>query len=161
MKLYEINREMTQLIESADVTTGEIDSQAFEALAIAKEEKQKNIVLFVNHLSSDSDAIDKEIERLSTMKKRTESTKGWLLNYLKQSMELDGVDELDFVTFKAKIKKNPPRLEVGNELIDEKFWKVKVVETKTLDKEAIKEAIKNGESVPGCSIVQGTRLEIK
>ncbi len=161
MKLYEINREMTQLIESADATTGEIDSQAFDALALAKEVKQKNIVLFVNHLSSDSDAIEKEIERLSTMKKRTESSKEWLLNYLKQSMEFDGVDELDFVTFKAKIKKNPPRLEVGNELIDEKFYKTKVVETKTLDKEAVKEAIKNGESVPGCSIVQGTRLEIK
>lgn len=160
MKLYEINKEMTQLIESADPTTGEVDAVAFEALALAKGEKQKNIVLFVNHLDSDNEAIEKEIERLKVMRARSENAKKWLLNYLKESMEFDGVTELDFVTFKAKIKKNPPRLDVGESVnIPEKFWKVKT--TKELDKDAIKEAIKSGEEVKGCSIAQGTRLEIK
>lgn len=161
MKLYELNREMTQLLESADPVTGEVDAKAFDSLSLAKEEKQKNVIMFVHHLSGDQEAIEKEIERLENMRKQTENAKNGLLNYLKYSMELDGVTELDFVTFKARIKKNPPKLELDKDCtaIPDKFWKI--TSTQTLDKKAVKEAIENGEEVPGCKLVQDTRLELK
>lgn len=161
MKLYEINKAMTELIESADLETGEIDEQAFNALTLAKEEKQKNIVIFCNHLSSDSDAIEKEIERLANMKKRTENAKKWLMQYLKKSMEMDGVTELDFSTFKAKIKKNPPKVELEKDYttIPARFWKTKTLQE--LDKKALKEALENGEDIQGAKIIQNTRIEIE
>lgn len=160
MKLYELNKAIADLLEQANPETGEIDETAFTALSIAKEEKQKNIILFVNHLSSDSEAIEKEIERLEDMKRKTENAKKWLTEYLKRSMEQDSVSELDFTTFKAKIKKNPPKLALEDPAkIPDKFWKL--VSKQELDKEAVKEAIKQGEEIKGAKIVQTTRLEIK
>ena len=161
MKLYEINKALTEIIESANPETGEIDEQALNMLVIAKEEKQKNIVMFCNQLGSDSEAIEKEIERLENMKKRTANLQKWLMGYLKSSMETDGVTELDFVTFKAKIKKNPPKVEVESDYIKlpEKFWVTKV--SRELNKKAIKEAIENGVKVQGAKLIQDTRIEIK
>lgn len=160
MKLYEINQAITQLVESANPETGEVDVQAFEDLALAKEEKQKNIVMFCNHLESDQEAIEKEIDRLTTMKKRAESGKRWLMGYLKNSMEQDNITELDFVTFKAKIKKNPPKVVIHDETkLYARFGEAKTV--MSIKKDELKEALKTGEHVDGAVLVQDTRLEIK
>lgn len=160
MQLYKINQEIMKLVTEANPETGEIDLTAFTALSIAKEEKQKNIIYVCNHLDSDTQAIEDEIERLKTMKAKTENAKNALLRYLKDSMDMDGITELDFTIFKAKIKKNPPRLEIKDETnVPVKFWKEKIV--KSVDKDAIKEALKSGEEIAGCYLFQGTRLEIK
>lgn len=160
MKLYEINRAMTQIIESANPETGEIDEQAFNALALAKEDKQKNIVIFINQLDNDNEVIKKEIERLEGMKKRTESAKEWLTGYLKKSMEADGINELNFTTFKAKIQKNPPKVIIHNEeKLYERFGKMETIVK--IDKQALKEALKNNEEIEGAELLQETRLVIK
>lgn len=156
--LYQINDQIQQVIQSAD-ENGVIDETAFEQLQLAKSDKQLNIIKFIKHLDNDVEVIKKEAERIETLKKQTEKRKEWLTNYLAQSMRIDGVNELDFTTFKAKFRKNPPRLTV----IDEASLPQEYIVTKTVtspDKDKIKEAIKSGQEIPGCSLEQAERLVI-
>ena len=45
------------------------------------------------------------------------------------------------------------------EKIPEEFFKVK--ETKLLNKDKLKESLKNGEDIPGCELIQEKRISIK
>ena len=58
------------------------------------------------------------------------------------------------------MQKNPYKVVITNENeIPEDFIDTK--ETKAVNKEKIKEALKNGEEVPGCELVQENRITIK
>ena len=68
--------------------------------------------------------------------------------------------KVEFNNFKISLGKNPPSVQIENELmIADEFWKVK--EVKSIDKTAIKEAIKSGQEVAGAILVQGLKLNIK
>lgn len=156
--LYQINAEIQALLASAD-ENGEINAEMFDQLQIAKQDKQLNIIKFIKHLENDEALIKQETERLTTLKSQATKRKEWLTKYLADSMKIDGVTELDFTTFKAKFKKNPPKLViVEGTLLPEKFTITKVDIQPAKDK--IKEALKAGEEVKGCHIEQTERLSI-
>lgn len=159
MNLYEINQKIIDLINSGD-ENGEIDSKAFDELQITKEEKQLNICKFIKKLEADDDVFEKEIERIKKLQERSKKKKEWLKQYLQSSMEFEGVSELDFTVFKAKIRKNPPRLVIQDEAQIPTKFKVEKVSI-SIDKDGIKQAIKEGEAVQGCILEQTERLEIK
>ena len=48
---------------------------------------------------------------------------------------------------------------VDEEKIPEEFFQVK--ETKLLNKDKLKESLKNGENIPGCELIQEKRISIK
>ena len=48
---------------------------------------------------------------------------------------------------------------VDEEKIPEEFFQVK--ETKLLNKDKLKESLKNGEDIPGCELIQEKRISIK
>lgn len=158
--LYKINQELISLVERADPETGVIDEQAFEALTLEKEEKQLNIARFIKHLDNDLYVIEKEAKRIADLKRITEARQEWLKSYLQKSMELDGKKEIDFTLFKARIKQNPPSVNIFNEdCILSKYWVVK--EVRSFDKKLIKEDLKNGIIVEGAELVTKERLEVK
>ena len=47
----------------------------------------------------------------------------------------------------------------NEEKIPEEFFQVK--ETKLLNKDKLKESLKNGEDIPGCELIQEKRISIK
>ena len=56
--------------------------------------------------------------------------------------------------------KNPVKVHiVDEEKIPDEFFQVK--ETKILNKDKIKESLKNGEDIPGCELIQEKRISIK
>ena len=58
------------------------------------------------------------------------------------------------------IYKNPEKVHiVDEEKIPEEFFQVK--ETKLLNKDKLKESLKNGEDIPGCELIQEKRISIK
>lgn len=84
----------------------------------------------------------------------------WLKSYLKDSMENTGITKIECPFFKLSIQKNPASVEVFDEnLIPDQFKEP--VTTWKIDKNAIKEALKNGETVAGAVLLNGTRLSIK
>jgi len=160
MQLYKIDAALMNLVENADPVTGEIDGEALASLTLAKEEKQLHVAQFIRHLDNELEVIDKEISRLQSMKKTSEARQEWLRNYLKKFMDIDGRTELNFTTFKAKIKENPGAVVIDDEdLIPEEYKSSKTVVS--ISKATLKIPLTAGESIPGCHLEKTTRLEIK
>jgi len=81
-------------------------------------------------------------------------------DYLKGSMEQTDITKIECPFFKLSIQKNPVSVVIKNEAaIPEKFKKQVI--SWSIDKTAIKNAIKAGETIPGAVLINGTRLAIR
>jgi len=115
-----------------------------------------------NDLRITCNGIDSEIKRLEALKlerevraKSLESLVQWTLEQLGQT---EWFNELHTV----RLKRNPPKVQVDNEgLVPSEYRKTRIVESESIDKVAIMEALKNGVTVEGCRLVQDIRMEVK
>ena len=80
--------------------------------------------------------------------------------YLRANLEKSGIKKIDAPDISISMQKNPYKVVITNENeIPEDFIDTK--ETKAVNKEKIKEALKDGKEVPGCELVQENRITIK
>lgn len=159
--IYQIDAEIQQLLESLP-DTGELtieDAEALEALQLSRKVKQQNIIRYYKSLKSQVDIIDSEIARLSKLKTLTAKRAEKMVKLLEMSMAQDNANELDFVTDKAKFKKNPPKVEIYDESKLDRFVVTK--EIKSIDKKALKEELAKGEVIEGAVLISTMRLKIK
>ena len=103
----------------------------------------------------------KEIE--STQKHRRNSLEKKitrLKDYLRINFEKTNTERIENDDIVIAIYKNPEKVHiVDEEKIPEEFFQVK--ETKLLNKDKLKESLKNGEDIPGCELIQEKRISIK
>ena len=112
------------------------------------------------NLKMSADAIKLEQERLHNLRNERLTRAERLENAVKRYMEMVDVKEVVTDLYTLKLRKNPPRVEITDELVIHKEYKREVVEYK-LDKKAIAEALKAGVPVDGARLVQTNRLEVK
>ena len=124
------------------------------------ENKAVNVAKFLNQLSLDVAQIDSEIERLTKKKKSNESAHKNLHDLLMWQMESFGKLEIKNPLLSIKVKENPPSLIVErDDLVPEKFKTKK--EVVSVNKNAIKQALKDGEVVEGVKLINTKKLSIK
>ena len=90
MKLWEISKLMNtdRLFKvsddaSVDTETGEVFDKAYlDNLPMEQEEKSRNVGLVIKNMSNDVEQIDREIKRLTAMKKSTQSKIESLKSYI-------------------------------------------------------------------------------
>lgn len=161
MKLWEISKLMNtdRLFkvsddESVDTETGEVFNKEYlDNLPMEQEEKSRNVGLVIKNMSNDIDQIDKEIKRLTAMKKSTqskiESLKSYILTY--------GCPVKDVaVTIRFSKGRESVEVEKGVDL-PESFRKY----TWTPNKTAIGEALKEGQEIAGCRLVRKPSVSVK
>lgn len=159
MNLFEIKQEIESLI---DYETGEIaDYEAFAELQMSKQEKIENTIAFIKNLESDAEALktqaDAFAERYKAYKKKAENLKEYLDRFLEGE---------DFACTTGEIKhRKSSRVEINDEVSFMLYASsnpdfVIKAEPKP-NKTAIKEAIKLGQTVPGCEIVETKTMSIK
>jgi c-di-GMP-related signal transduction protein len=156
MKLYEITELQNELEKEDDA---EIKQDLQELIAIELEKKSNNIVYALKNIESNNLAIDAEIERLQSLKKRNskniESIKANVLFFMQQN-KIDKI-KTDLATFSLRKSEST---DIENiELLPAKFVTVK--QTFTPDKVAIKKEIKEGIEVPGAKVITNYSLQIK
>ena len=91
MKLWEISKLMNtdRLFKvsddaSVDTETGEVFDKAYlDNLPMEQEEKSRNVGLVIKNMSNDMEQIDREIKRLTAMKKSTQSKIESLKSYIR------------------------------------------------------------------------------
>lgn len=105
-------------------------------------------------------AIAAEIDRLQMLKAERKSRAQRLHDAVKRYMEMVGTSEIVTDLYTVKVRKNPPKVEITDELVIHKEYKREVIEYK-VDKKAIGEALKAGVAVEGARLVQTNRLEVK
>lgn len=159
-KLYELVGDYAELVE----LEGQVDEEQLELIknAVKEEIKSKsgNIIKVVRNLETDVTAIDEEIKRLQKMKKTKKNVIENIKNYTKTCLIDMGSNKIETPIGKITLRTNAPSVVVLDEsLIPEDYM---VVETTAKpDKNLIKELIKNGSKVPGCTLERSQSVTIK
>lgn len=162
LNLYNILTEYRQIAERIIEAGGEITDQDFETLQINKESLQVKAIQFAlitKENENDVEAIEKEIERLSTLKTVRGNVNTRLRETIKSAMQLYGVSEIKGENFKISFRKSKS-VEIEDEnLLPDKYKQMPTV-LKILKKE-IGDDIKAGIDVPGASLKENQNLQIK
>lgn len=162
MTLYEIDNAIREVLENAaDPETGELVDEellaAYDQLRMDRDQKVENIGLYIKNLEADAAAIKAEAKNLTARAKAAENKAEHLRNYMQfclngqkfQSPRLS-------VSFRRsqKVEVDENRLfEIPDDYLRYKEPEV--------DKKRVSEALKAGETVPGCSLVENVSMIIK
>jgi hypothetical protein len=137
--------------------TDEQFKEALVALEENKVEKCGNAICYLNMLKHGIEDMKAEEKRIATMRKSLESRAKNLENAFAYVLKNMGDKEVITKYGVMKVRKNPPSVVIDDmSKVPTKFQHQKI--EVTLDKVAIKNAIKAGEEVAGCHIEQSEKL---
>jgi hypothetical protein len=164
MNLYKISHEYQEVLNKTfDPETGEVNENAIALLELVeKDVKKKGIAVasYIKNLEAERNAIEEAKKEMALREKRLDDRASYLTDYLKSNMERCGMSEISCPYFVVKIKKCPVSVDVLNEEeIPSDYKKTKSVVS--LDKVKLKEEMLAGVIVPGASLKQNLRLEIR
>ena len=127
-------------------------------------QKVIDYVYVIRNRQALADAMQSEIDRMTARRnsevKRIEAIEAWLL----QNMIGCNFLKVECVAFTIAVQNNPPKVDVLNEdLIPADYWRTPEPKplVATPDKRLILQALKDGHDVPGCAIVNTSRLVVK
>lgn len=157
--LYELTNQYQQLLE----LESEIDEQTFidtlQSIDEAIEDKAENLAKVIKEIESTVSVITNEISRLQSKKQTLNNRVANLKTYLQGEMEKVNKTKVKGALFTVNIQNNPPSLKVENtDKIPKSFY---IEQEPTLDKKALKEAVKNGEVIEGVALVQTRSVRIR
>lgn len=165
MSLYEIDSRIRNIIDGLyeaadeDGVVGEIDFTELKQLQEDRKTKLENIALYIKNTEAEAAAIKAEEEKLTARRKRLENKASRLRDYIINSMKENNDGPLKTARCEISIKDNEKTDITDLDRIPKEFIKTKV-ET-SADRNAIKKAIKAGQTVPGAQIIINTTLTIK
>jgi len=122
------------------------------------EEKAISISAYIKNIEAEKKAIADTTKTLADRKKAIENKVERLKGYLKTNMEACDIKKIHDPLLDVMIRNNPPKVNIFDESIVPNDF-VRVV--KEIDKALVKEALKDGIFVPGCTLVQEKSLIIK
>lgn len=153
MKLYEINQAILNCI---DLETGEIiDTEQLDKLTMERETKLENVACWIKELKAEAEALKAEKMAFAKRQQVAENKMESLKKYL--AYALDGQA---FKTTRASVTfRKSQAVEIADIYkLDENYLRYKEPEA---DKTAIKEALKQGKTVAGATLVENTSVIIK
>jgi hypothetical protein len=174
--IYEVNRhkwpegtpasrlnELMHLIASTDdpEQVAEFEMAVQEAGEMLSAHLEDMLALRQNLMNS-CEAIDLEMKRLQDLRNEREARADRLHTAVIHYMTITERTEVVTDRHTLRIKRNPPKVEVyDEERVPTEYMKETTKVTISVDKKAIAEALKSGADVPGCALIQTSRLEIK
>lgn len=159
MKLYELTRDFLG-VENLEGVDAQTQNEILNAIKVEIENKGDGIIKFIRNEEASLKVIDEEIKRLQALKKSKNAKIRNMKSYLMHCMRLMGMKKIEGNLGRISIRKNPASLEILDGTIIPQEYMIKEVII-NLDKARVKEMLKNGETVPGCALVQGESLIIK
>ena len=122
--------------------------------------KSTNVAKYIRNLEHLAIGI-KEIEKSQKDRRASLEKKiSRLKDYLRINFEKTNTEKIEGDDIVISMYKNPVKVNIiDEEKIPEEFFQIK--ETKLLNKDKIKESLKNGEDIPGCELIQEKRISIK
>lgn len=163
MSLYEINKNYAELFdkfENEEITQEELQETG-NMLAVELQNKSRNIIGYEKSIELAINAYKEEEKRIAERRKALENKLEKYKEYVKNNMEDMGLQKIETPLGVLSVCKVSASLEVYDEnLIPNEYKKEKV--TISIDKNAIKEALKNGQDIQGVKLVDNkTSLRIK
>ena len=168
MNLYEIGQSRLELLQA--IENGEIPEEAIaDTLAGIDGDfgsKADDIACFIKSLLSDKQAIKTEVDVLLERADAKQHKADRLIDYLYQQIKLAGKVKIETPRNVLQIKTNPPAVQIGNVESFIAWAKGNAADLLAFkeplpDKKAIKQALQNGDVIPGAELVRGEKLAIK
>lgn len=163
MKLFYIDARLAACVkindtQAVDTETGEvIDLEAIAALDMESDEKLENLGCWYKQLLAEADALKTlktaYAEREKSKRNKAESLKTYLADYLNGKKFESAKVAMSFRKSEAVEFDKAYLMSVPTEYLNFK--------EPELNKTAVKKAIKAGETVPGCELVERQNLQIK
>lgn len=152
--LYEID---AAILNCCDAETGEIiDADALDALMMEREAKIENIALYIKNLTADAAAYKAEKEAFAAREAQAANKADRLKKYL--TAALNGQK---FSTARCAVSfRRSEKVEIDEESVIPAEYMNETVK-RTPDKTAIKAAIKAGQEISGCRLVENQNISIK
>lgn len=161
--LYEIIQSLENL-DFIDMETGVVNTQMLDDLQLARDEKIKNIALFIKNLQAEAKAIKEEEKALAERRKTKENKADSLFDYLQDMLKAAHIDRKEYPQVVLSFRKS-----TAIEVQDADFIKWAVennrndllrIKPPEADKTAIKERLKT-EAIPFVDFVERENLQIK
>lgn len=153
MNLFEIDRAILEMVDSE---TGEIlDYEAFAELQMEKDQKIRNICLWIKNLVAEAKALEDEEKRFAERKKAAKNKAESLKRYVDSFLQGEPLKTTEFV---VSYRKSEQTIVDNINLIPGEYLKFKDPEA---DKTALKKALKEGTEIPGCHIEVVNNISIK
>jgi hypothetical protein len=163
LTLYQIAaeyREAAELLATLDVDEQTV-ADTLESISGDLTTKAQNIAFVVRNMEATAEAIKTAAAGMTGRAKALEQRAKNIRHYLLDNMERAGVEKIDSPYFRLSIRKNPIAVAIEDERqIPARFMVQAPPPPPVPSKTAIADALKNGEDVPGCRLVQGVRLQI-
>ena len=144
----------------------DLDEQTFadtlESLSGDLEVKATNVAMFVRNLEASAESIKAAEKQMAERRKAIESKAERIRNYLKDNMARTGITKIDCPYFALSLRNSPPAVEVINaDEIPAQYFDIPEPPAPVLNKNRLKDDLKNGVIVEGARLTQGSYLQIK
>ena len=153
---YELAAELAFLME-IDEPTDEQEQQ-LDNLVMALPDKVEGCCKYLANIQPTIEGLKAEEKRLSDKRKVLENKVTRFKHYIQSSMEIAGMYDVEAGTFTVKLQQNPKSVKVTDETLIPVDY---LVTTTSLDKVALKEALKDGEVAGATLESSGLSLRIK
>lgn len=157
MNLYELSsnyRAIQEMDLDEETLRDTLDSIIGEA-----EPKADNIVKWIRNLKGENTAIKEEETRLKNKRITNENKIKALSLYLEDFLKTSGLTRIKTELFTISLQNNPPSVEVYDAtLIPPKYL---IEQLPVVDKQIIKELLKQGKEIPGATLKQTKGLRIR
>ena len=161
--LYEIDKAYMSALNNftVDEETGEVffNDEEIQKLEDDFKNKADNIACYIKDLSALNDAIKAEKAELDARYKANDAKINRLRCYLSQSLEMREMRNLETPRNKLSFRKSTSVVISDEKLVPTQF--IKTVVTEKVDKKAISDALKKGELIEGCYLLESNNLQIK
>lgn len=138
---------------------GGVGKAEFDSLEDSYSDKVENIGKLIQSLRATADALDTESARLKARATSIKRKVDWLKSYVVDSMRELGREKIEGGVLVVSLTRNQ-RVELSDfEPIPDRF--VTIVEDRKIDKAGIRQALKDGEDVPGARLVDTHSIKIR
>lgn len=144
----------------------DLDDQTFadtlEAISGDLEEKAKAVAMFARNLEASADAIKQAEKQMADRRNALENKANKVRQYLLDNMLKTGISKIDCPYFSLSVRKNPPSVEIiQQDMIPMEYFDIPPMPAPQLNKNRLKDDLKNGVIVDGAKLTQGHSLQIK
>lgn len=160
--LYELIMDFKEIsdIDFEDDISKEQIEDIKEIIKTEIETKGTNIIALIKNIEGDITSIKSEIDRLTNLRRIKENKIKSIKNYTLECLKELDLKKVETTLGNISIRNNVPSVIVADpQLIHKKFKTETVIVD--VDKKALKEAIKNGETVHGAYLQSSQSLMIK
>ena len=155
MTIFEID---DAILECIDQETGDIiDIERLESLEMARNEKISNIACWIKELKAEAEAIKAEKQNLEKRQKAAENKAEQLKNYLKMALNGEKYKDARVSISYRKSESVEIAEDINIDSLPDEFVKVTKLPVLT----AIKDAIKSGQDIEGCKIIEKESIQIR